>query len=166
MARADKDWQVYDLDAVEDGLCTILNGFDVKAYGKRSTEERETPCVELALETQAVQGQRFIRWPTINSAVAQPFNTWNFTLLAKVISERISNGLDHRRIIGSVRAYFQYAWLATTFTRTVSPYHAITDIREEGAPNEIREEDNLDVTELTFIGMLNIRDDAWPLTMS
>lgn len=166
MPRADRDWQVFDLDSVEDAFVTILRGFDVAAYGRRSTEERVTPCVELALQTEAVQGQRFNRFPTVKSELSQPYSAWNFMLKAKVSSERSNNGTYHREIVGKVRAFLQYYWLTITFTPIVSPFHAITDIREDGAPSETFEEDNIDITELSFTGMLNIRDTAWPLTIS
>jgi hypothetical protein len=166
MPRANRDWQVFDLEAVEAGFVTILRGFDLAAYGRRSTEVRQTPCVELYLETEVVQGQRYLRFPSIRSDIVQPYNTWNFTLRCKCSTERVNNGTAHREIVGRVRAYLQYGWLTITWTENVAPYHSITDIREAGAPTEAFEEDNIDVTELSFTGMLNIRDSAWPLTIS
>lgn len=168
MPLAEADWQVYDTDAVERALVQILTGFSIKAYPKRSTLKRSTPCVELSLETQGVQGKRFKRFETMGSGsdLIQPYNTWTFNLKCTVITERSENGEQHGKICGQVRAYLQYGWLTVTFTPTVSPYHAITEIREAISIPATVPDDNLDATEITFTGMLNVRDNAWPAELT
>jgi len=166
MPRAEADWQVFNLDFVEDALVTILNGKGITANGKRSTAKRKTPCVELNLQTQAVQGQRFTRFPSVPSALVQPYDTWTYELKVQCFTDRTVNGTYHPELVGRVRALLQYGWLTLTFTETVSPYHSITDIRESSAPTDFLSDDNLDVTELTFTGMLNVRAEAWPIEFS
>ena len=166
MPQASYDWQVYNLDAVEDAIVQILRGPLANVYGRRSTENQTTPCVAVILQVGTPEGKRFIRFPENKNAIVQPLNTWNFELKAQVITNRTNNGDQHGTICGKVRALLQYAWLTLTFTESVAPYHSITDIRESGAPSDFIDDDNLDVTELTFTGMLNIRDNAWPAQLS
>ncbi len=163
MPRADADWQVFNIDAVEDALVTILNAAEVRTNGRRSTEKRVTPCCEIALNTKVVQGQRFLRFPTIQNALVQPFNTWMFTLDCEIYTDRTANGSEHAMTVAKTRGALQYYSLTTTLTPTVCPYHSITDIRETNVENDTDEPTNLDITRLTFEGMLNIRDTAWPL---
>jgi len=162
MPQAEADWQCFDFDLVERAFCTILTGFGLKAFPKRSIQKRTTPSVELNLQTNAIQGQRYIRFRLIGSDLVQPYNTYKYTLTCDVYSERVENGTYHAQMVARVRAYFQYYWLTETFTETVSPYHAITEIRESDCSSDISQEDNLDVTQITFTGTLNIRDNAWP----
>lgn len=166
MPRASSDWQVFDLDRVEDGLVEILNAAEIKTFGKRTTFKRTSPSVRLALETRAIQGQRKTRFPTIQNTLCQPYSAWNFTLKALIETNRTNNGLDHRRTLAEVRARLSYYWLTLTFDSTASPYHSITDIREDEVINEFDQESNIDRTEVTFSGMLNVRDDVWPLSIN
>jgi len=162
MPQAEADWQCFDFDLVEKAFCQILTGFGIKAFPKRSIQTRTTPCVEVNLQTNGVQGQRYLRFPLIGTDLVQPYNANKFTLTCSVYSERIENGTYHAQLVARVRAYLQYYWLTITFTETVSPYHAITEIREADCPSDISQDDNLDITQLTFTGVLNIRDNAWP----
>lgn len=166
MSRAVADWQVFDFDLVEKAFCTILTGLGIKAFQKRSIEKRTTPAVEVRLETNGVQGGQFVRFPNARHSQVQPFVNFFFTLNVAAISERISNGISHAELVARTRAYLQYYWLTNTFTETVSPYHSITEIREIDSPSDIAPDDNLDITQLTFTGIFNIRDTSWPLTIT
>lgn len=162
MPQAEADWQCFDFDQVEVAFCTILSGLGIKAFKKRTIETRTTPCVEVSLQTNGVQGQRNLRFPLITNDLVQPYSAYKYTLTCSVYSERQENGSYHAKTVAKVRAYLQYYWLTNTFTETVSPYHSITEIREADSPSDIAQEDNLDITQLTFTGVLNIRDNAWP----
>jgi hypothetical protein len=166
MPRASADWQCFDFDQVEKAFCTILNGLGVKAFQKRSIEKRTTPSVEVRLETNGTQGGQFVRFPHARFSQVQPFSNFIFTLNVAAISERTENGTSHAELVARTRAYLQYYWLTLTFTETVSPYHSITEIREIDSPSDIAPEDNLDITQLTFTGIFNIRDTSWPLTIT
>jgi len=166
MPQAEADWQCFDFDQVEKAFCTILNGLGLKTFPKRSTETRTTPCVEISLVTNGVQGHRNNRFPEIKNDLVQPYSDYLYTLTCAVYTERQENGDAHARTVARTRAYLQYYWLTDTFTKPFSPYHATTDIREEESPNDIAPDDKLDITQLTFTGILSIRDEAWPATIT
>ena len=164
MPRAEFDWQIYDTDAAETALCSILRSFGIEAFEGRSARRLSTPCVELNLETQSVTRQQFLRFSSCKDSKYQPYNTWIFKLKTVVKTER-SESADrvHGNLCGKVRAYLQFGWLSTTLTAALLPYHQIMDIREETSTPQFAPEDNVDMTEIIFSGNLQVRDSAWPL---
>jgi len=74
---------------------------------------------------------------------------------------RKTNGNQHNPLVGLVRWCFQQYRLIETWTEAISPYHSITSIREAGEQDTVENDDNTDTTNLVFIGLCNIRADAW-----
>jgi len=89
---------------------------------------------------------------------------WLYTLTATVVTERTQNGSQHVPLIGKTRYALQYYRLQQTLTAAASPYHTLTSIDEVGQQDTVDDAGNLQMSQLTFRGMLNIRDSSWPTT--
>ena len=50
------------------------------------------------------------------------------------------------------------------FTTTAFPYHQIGRPMDAGTAVDVNNDDDFDLSELTFTGIVNIRLDAWPAT--
>lgn len=165
MPVATAESQLFELDRVEEAFKAILEdqvGLSVQSVKKRDIEKATTPRLEIVLTLLQNQGRRFLRQSGSLNALAMPLDTWDFTLQVTVVTHHGDPEQDHQKIAGLVRWSLQYYRLIQTWTTAVAPYHSITDIREAQVDNEVINEEGCDYERLTFAGMCNIRDSAWP----
>lgn len=162
---APNDAILYETDRIESAFVTIIQNAlpsGVQFVKKRDAVMDQTPRVEYVLTLQQNNTQRHLRYLDNSFAPAQPLNSWNYTLQPTIVTNRTTNGGQHTRIVGVVRQSLQYYSLLNTWDASVAPYHAITSIGEAQTDNTIESDGDLDMQRLTFSGMCNIRDSAWP----
>lgn len=156
---------LYQTDRIEAAFVEIMQAAlpsGVQVLKKRDRELDQTPRVEYVLTIQQNQTQRYIRYPDNSFAPAQPLNAWNYQLQTTVVTNRSKSDFLHNTIVGIVRWSLQYASLLNTWTTEIAPYHAITSCQETATDNAVENDGDLDMQRLSFIGMCNIRDTAWP----
>lgn len=164
---AANDAQLFDLDAVERALCGVFAAQQIAAFGNRGTATKKAPYLDLSLTTEAMEGRRFLRYPDKPSQF-QPLNHWIFRLTATATGERGEDQANapqidgHAGLVAIMRYNLQLYRLAQTLTTQLCPWHTIIEIRESGESVSMKNEDNTDITQLTFVGILAISDSAWP----
>lgn len=161
MSVAQSESQLFELERVEDALYRIFLQQGIPAQKRFESQTNETPYVELQLVIDRPVHQKQ-RNANNAFAAAQPFDSWAYTLTATVNTERTQNGSQHVTLIGKTRLALQYYRLLTTLNETVSPYHTLTSIVEVGQQDSVDNSGNLQMSQLTFRGILNIRENAWP----
>lgn len=151
---------LYELDRVELAFFQILMNQGIPAQRTRDIDTNVTPRVELALETEIVQGWRR-NITGITQSQFLPYNTWTFKLGVAVVTNREQNGDSHLPLMGLARWNMQMNTLLQTWTPQICPTHVMIDIREEGCPTSVWDESGLDISTMTFAGMFQIRESAW-----
>lgn len=162
---AANDAQLYEIDRIETAFRTIMQSFlppGVQVLKKRDTLVDITPRVEYVFAATQNQSQRYLRDTSNIFAPAQPLNAWDYVIQPTVVTNRTVNGSQHQTIVGLVRWALQYYRLLATWDTAVAPFHAITSIREDAVDNSVESDGDLDMERLSFSGMCNIRDSAWP----
>ena len=162
---AANDAQLYELDRIETAFKSILQSYlpaGAIAMKKRELKVDRTPRVEMVFTAIQNKDQRYIRFTDNAFAPAQPLNAWDYTLQLTIVTNRGQNNSSHQTITGVVRWCLQYYRLLQTWDTSVAPYHAITSIQEAQVENNVESDEDCDYERLTFFGMCNIRDSAWP----
>lgn len=147
-------------ESVEIALASIFESQGILARTRFVSKTDTTPRVDLQFVLGAPV-HRHILNPSNGNAQAQPFDAWQYNLLATIVTERTQNGNQHVELIGKTRYNLQYFRLLDTFTSVVCPYHSITSIEEVGQQDSVDDANNIQMTQLTFRGVLNIRESAW-----
>lgn len=156
------EWQLFALDSLGENLAILLGAQiqPIRVDTKFSSDTEKSPRVELELTIGAPEGHVHIRYP---GSQWQPYDAWIYDLTATIVTERTQNGSLHASTIGRVRYAFQYFRLLQSLTTAVSPYHTLTTIAEsQPQQDSVDDVGNLQMTKLTFSGVMNIRENAWP----
>lgn len=153
--------QLFELERMETALGSILESQGMTVHTRFGSDTDTTPRVELVMSIAAPEGHRFLLNPRNSFAPAQPFDSWSYTLAATIVTERTRNGDHHVPLIGKVRYNLQYFRLIDTLTAAVSPFHTLTSIDETGQQDSVDDEKNLQLSQITFRGVMNIRESAW-----
>lgn len=150
-------------ESVENALAVILRAAtNTPVYTRFESDVNTTPRIELVLTLTEPTGNSYLRNPGNAAGQAQPFNSWQYTLAATVVTNRTTNGNQHVQLIGKTRYALQYFKLISSFTSEICPYHSITSIKEAGQVDAVADTDNCQLSTINFTGVLNIRDSAWP----
>jgi len=162
---ADNEAQLYELDRIESAFKSIIQSHlsvPCQSLKKRELKVDQTPRVEIVFNAIQNKDQRYLRFTDNAFAPAQPLNAWDYTLQLTVVTNRSQNGNQHQTITGIIRWCLQYYRLLQTWDTSVAPFHVITSIQEAQVENDVESDEDCDRERLTFFGMCNIRDSAWP----
>lgn len=149
-------------DAYEQSFQQIISRDGVQnAYRSRQGLEMETPCVEIKfLPGQVTEGYRHQIRPGLAAYAAWKGSVLQFTIKTNRGSE---NAFQHKIYLAKIRKNCQMYNLLTTWTATQGTRaHAIADIREQGSQHSVDNDNNIDVTVISFWVMHNLKDSAWP----
>ena len=158
-------WQLYDFDAAEQtwyDLLSLAIPAPVQGLRSRMTTTDKTPRWEIVLQTQPETTQKFILNPSASQTQLQPGNVWFYQLSFAVTTNRETNGGQHAELVARGREALQFYKLSQSWNNTV---FTITDSLEQPLVKSFDNESNLDVSTLTFTGMLCIRNGAWNLNV-
>ena len=162
--------ELFELERIEKSLGMILaNECGVQIQTRWTTVVDETPRIELVYRTGSPVG-RYNGYAGQNSfGPAQPFNAWSYELDASIITTRTGpDAAQHVPLIGKVRWLLNYRTLCgypghpSPLTEEISPYHTITSCDEVAQLDSVDDENSLQIAKITFRGIINIRDSAWP----
>lgn len=148
-------------ESVEDAIYQIFLSQGIPAQKRFETRTNDTPRVEIQFILGEAIHKKILSVIPNGSAQSQPDDAWQFQLLTTVVTNRTTNGSQHVPLIQKTRYNLQYTRLVSTFTATLSPYHSITNIGQVGQQDSVDDEGNLQMSQITFRGVLNIREDAW-----
>ena len=87
-------------------------------------------------------------------------DTYNGTLVCTVISDRGQNVSTHRNRIASVRVALMS--MDITAFNTAQSYHDLLMLQEGASAHELDDQNNLDLTRLTFNFIAQVKNSVWP----
>jgi len=154
-------YQLYDFDAAEQTWYEILTAAippPVQGLRSRMSNTNDTPRWEIVLQTQAIGTHKHILNPSQPLTQFQPDDVWQYQLTFAVSTNRADNGDQHAIIVAKGRQALQFYKLAQSWNNDV---FTITDSKEQPLVKSVDDTGNIDVSTLTFTGMLCIRDGAW-----
>lgn len=138
----------------------VLTTNSVTNYSPRGTADLASPRVELTMQMGGTDGHAF----TVPGGGTM-FDRWNFTLAVRVVTARNQSAASHATYLGKVR-YLMLAPSTSTTINALLSYHVlcIQLMAEDPSELEVIPEEDHDVTNLKFSGMVAIKSDAWPAT--
>lgn len=159
-------------DPIELAFVAMLaaRGF-TNAFESRSVLLAESPWIDCMLTTGPVIHYRPIPHLTTQSRGAFLPDEWQSQMRFDIKTVRESDEISpafkqHKQLIGLIRSVCIVKNLRTAFRVTeASQLYAITDCGETGSSSSFDDQNNLDITTLSFTLKHNIRSDIeWPTT--
>jgi hypothetical protein len=144
-------------ETIEPQLVAALNTAGAgNVFAAHSVSEISTPCLSVKLLVGATNGHLF-KDPVTGFWM---WDQWAVQVVGEVRTNRYANADSH----ATYRAKMRLVML--DFKRKINPllnYHALADLpREDGTSNFVDEENNHDLSQITFSAVLAIKRDAWP----
>lgn len=154
--------------AVKDALVT-LGVTESSVIVGQSLESLTCPCIQVWVQLGAANGH-LISPPTLTYFVP---DMWSIVISARVRTNRRDD--QHTPQDGDpadqptpdqhkvMRAKLRYM-CGDIFAKvnTLLSYHALSEVRENGSQILVDEENNHDITDIQFAGVVGIKPDAWP----
>ncbi len=149
---------LYSYEAqIEPAWAAILVNLGLNAFVEFSTEDKDTPFIDISIVHVAATGHQHIARPNVLY-----WDAWNGRLLCRTYTHRGTNSDQHAHILGLIRA--AAVDFSELFPRSVLPFHFIEKFREAEDTSLARGYDrelNLDWSELRFDLTWSIRSDVW-----
>ena len=153
---------IYDYEgAIEKAVKDLLTTNGITAYRQRDLDEAATPFVAVQLNVGAATGH-MARLP---SGDLRP-DQFDGQLRVAITTNRGKNNSNHPTIRAKIRNLLYRAWgTDKTLTRTELPYHVILpqSVLETGTVQSVENDDDHDMSTITFNLGFGIRPDAWPV---
>jgi hypothetical protein len=145
-------------DVVEEAWQKILKDRAIAAFTQREFENlpNERVDIQMALGRATAHKHKDRHGQHWNDA-------WNYRLTFGIVTPRDDD--PGRRRHGLMRARVRIAaqiGAGLFATRLLMPYHVLTSITEEGTAPSVVSEDDCDVSEISFTGIVSIHSQAWP----
>ena len=146
---------IYEFEKqLEAGFSVLLTGATTNIYYRRSTEEMESPCVEVLVTTgPALTHER-------NQTVNTDEDMFSGTLDLRVVTRRSAGAQDHHALLSAVRVALRPA--GNKYNSTNFPNLAVMEIIAQGTAYEVDDERGLDITSMAFGFFFCIRPTVWP----
>lgn len=173
MSEAASEIQIWNVEEeMEIGFVDVITAAmeeSYPVYRSRLNVDAQTPFIEIAFMVGAVNPRHE---KLLSDGISRVYDTWSASVLQAIIkTHRQNNGSQHAPLLAQVRKACQRYKLAGTngqYTKELTwtrPYHAVTDIREEGttyAVDDLPDGNNIDISTMNFTVTHNIRNSAWP----
>lgn len=143
-------------DAIETAWQAVLQAESIPAFKTRDEDLLTLPRVDVAVSLGGATGHRGERAPGQFT-----LDAWAGQVTLTVKTKRVSDQPDtHADWVAEIRLAAQY--FEDRFGSAVLPYHALSMIQESGTERAIGDEDETDISNVTFDFIVSIRTDAWP----
>lgn len=138
----------------------LMDALGNDVFLSRETRTATTPyvVVKMVMDTvddnhqHTLTGQRWIS------------DVWQLTLKVTVVTQREQNGAQHTPMIGQIRTLFQRRSFKPAFKKTgANNTHELVDMRERNSQDSEDDDDNLDMTEMNWLVVASVRNEAWPI---
>lgn len=162
--------QIYEIESpIEQGFETVLVAAGVtvrmpatyvnddQESADSQSEENTSGSVKIQLEITGANYDH-TRPSQVNGQTVE--DTFDGNLIAEVVTDRNQNSSSHRALIAKVR----YALLTMDLAafNTAQSYHNLLMLTAGGSSHSEDDENNLDITRLTFPLMVQVKGAAWP----
>lgn len=143
-------------DAIETAWQAVLQAESIPAFKTRDDDLLTLPRVDVAVALGGATGHRGLRAPGQFA-----LDAWAGQVTLTVKTKRVSDQPDtHADWVAEIRLAAQY--FEDRFGSDVLPYHALSMIQESGTERSIGDDDETDISNVTFDFIVSIRSNAWP----
>jgi len=141
--------------AIETAVSTLFTAQSIVHHKSRATATKTAPFVDVEASLGEVTG----RFYTDNDNVLRDAS-FNFRLSLRVVTNRLDDSTTHRDYRAKIRNVLaQYvADLNAELT-----YHAVAELHHVESTPEIETEGDLDVSAMQYAGVIDIKNDSWPV---
>jgi len=87
-------------------------------------------------------------------------SAWEGELVSRIVTRRNVNGDQHDELLAICRR--EAAYFLDSFNANVLPWHAMSQMKENGTHRLIDADRDEDITELTHKVVFSVRKNAWP----
>lgn len=153
--------RLYMVEAeVHKAIKTVLEANSIPCYVPRDKEPVKYPYVSARIQLGSATGHQHIR--PFNKR--RYFDAWDATIEFQIYTDRevdeSPSSPIHDEWKAAIRRIMQTD--VCEFGRDVLPYHGLVKIIEQGTVPEIDNDQDLDISEITFSATACIRTDVWP----
>lgn len=144
---------------LESAFAGILSTATPHVFLSRSTDIAQSP----RLDIKATVGQTQNHAKAMIDRVRWVYDTYDAAIEVKVTTNRTSEEKSdaHYKLIGQVRARMQLYYVTQEWTKQNSPL-IVMDIREANSDASFVDENDLDISALTFAIYFSINPKVWP----
>mgnify|MGYP000284708416 CR=1 FL=1 len=152
--------EIYQVEKhMETAIASLLFGVCTNIYKSRQNRDLASSRVELkAILGENVEHRKI--FPQNGGPPQDAFDAWTGAIEITVATNRsVDADVDnHSMLLGAVRARLTNRYLRANFTH---PIIAITDIRDSGTLDSFVDENDIDISVLSFYTLVNIKPEAW-----
>ena len=147
---------------LESAFCGILKTATPNVYLSRSSDISQSP----RLEIKATVGQTQNHAKSMIDRVRWVYDTYDGAIEVKITTNRTSEAKSdaHYKLVGQVRARMQLYWITQEWVKQNSPL-LVMDVREASSDASFVDENDLDISTLTFAIYFSINPKAWPTNL-
>lgn len=140
--------------ALEAAFSSVLTAQSVTHHLTRGTGSKAAPYVDV----QVSLGAATEHMHTDNDGTVRD-DFFNFTAAFRVVTNRHDDSTTHKSYRAKVRNVLaQYAGDINTALN----YHKIADLTHQESTPEIEQDDDLDISAMSYAGRVKILEDSWP----
>jgi hypothetical protein len=152
--------EIYQVEKhMETATASLLSGVCTNIYKSRQNRDLASSRVELkAILGENVEHRKI--FPQNGGPAQEAFDAWTAAIEITIATNRsVDADVDnHSMLLGAVRARLTNRYLLANFTH---PIIAITDIRDSGTLDSFVDENDIDISVLSFYTLVNIKPNAW-----
>lgn len=155
MPQASDHETLYQIEGtLETAFSTLLTAQSVTNHVSRATASKTAPFVDV----QVSLGEATGRFTKDNDGTLRD-SSFAFTLALRVVTNRLDDATTHKTYRAKIRNVIaQYV----DNVNGALTYHAVAEMHHVQSTPEIEDENDLDVSAMQFIGVIDIKNDSWP----
>lgn len=147
--------EIYQLEKhIETGVSTLLDGTTANIYTSRETTDLASERIEI----KAILGENLEHRHPFSDG-SSVFDVWTATLELTVATNRGENSQNHSELLGKVRARITKKYFDANFTHEII---VTLDVRDSGTIDSFSDENDIDISTLSFYLVVNVKPSAWP----
>ena len=152
--------EIYQVEKhMEDAIASILFGACSNIYKSRQDRDLASSRIELkAILGENVEHRKI--FPRNGAPPREAFDAWTGAIEITVATNRSDDAMvdNHSVLLGVIRSRLTNRYFLDNFSH---PIIAITDIRDSGTLDSFMDENNIDISVLSFYTLVNIKPEAW-----
>jgi hypothetical protein len=143
-------------DAIEAAWKTVLQAEGLTAFKTRDDDVLTLPRVDILVALGGATGHRGLRAPGQFA-----LDAWAGQVTLQVKTKRVSDQPEtHADWVAEVRLAAQY--FEDRLGASVLPFHALSMVQESGTERSVGDDDETDISAISFDFIVSIRSNAWP----
>ena len=147
---------------LESAFSGILSTAGPNIYSSRNVDIAQSP----RLEIKAVVGETANHSKAMIDRTRWVYDAYTGSLEIRIVTNRESEKKSgaHHELLGTVRARLQQYYVTQEWAKQKTPL-LIMDIRESGTADSFTDENDIDISVLTFAIYFSINPQSWPANL-